>query len=256
MKLQDAIKRVIECDGKEVITDLRIINVLSDFQAYVDCPSAKYVLRAIIADGYSKRLLALGSWNSAAQQLLNKFVGETGFQAPVANMVFQSIAYALGWKSSVELASNPSPATAPQPSNPNNIDGSQLNKTANQIDNLSEESFHDYKEAAEQYLESIIEFKTDFKKELGVDVAAYVEFDRSSWIHIRLEVNGKIKLKYDYSIEFNILLYNGQNKIMYKDYSCIGSNHSSFEVCEIFIDIDKYRRVCDIKRIVVYWQLG
>lgn len=255
MKLQDAIKRVIECDGKEAIIDLRIINVLSDFQAYADSPSAKYVLRAMIADGYSKRLLALGSWGSAAQQLLSKFVSETGFQAPVANLVFQSIAYGLGWKSSVELASNPSPATTPPLSNPNKIDGSRLNKTARQINNLSEASFYNYKEAAEQYLESIIEFKTDFKQGLGVDVAAYVDFKSMASFYIRFEINGKIKVKYDYSIKFHVLFYNGQNKIICKNSCNVGRNHLSFEVCEIYQSSENYRRVCDITKIVVYWEL-
>ena len=57
-------------------------------------------------------------------------------------------------------------------------------------------SIEKYKEAAEEYLESIVEFKTDFEKDLGVKINTYMEFDQFGNILPKFEIDGKIDLKY------------------------------------------------------------
>lgn len=255
MKLHEAIKQVVQCDGESAITDLKTINILSDFQAYTDCPSAKYVLRAMIADGYSKRLLDIGSWSLQAEQLMNKFVNDTGFQQQIANQVFQSVAYGLGWKNSVDVTDNGmSPQPSQNPSHPQpNSNGSQLNKTKSQIEKLGEASLEKYKYDAESYLESIVEFKSDFKKELGVDISLSIEFDDYADLSFRFERNAKIKYKYVYSIIFHVIIYGENNRILTKDFVYAGVGNLTYEVCEVKIYANSYKRISNIKRIVAYW---
>ena len=102
MELHKAIRNIVETDGQEIVKDVRLVNILSDFRAFDAIPASKYILRAVIADGYSHKLLAIGAWNSQSENLCNKFVATTGFQNDYAYMVFQSLAYGLGWKKTVE----------------------------------------------------------------------------------------------------------------------------------------------------------
>ena len=65
---------------------------------------------------------------------------------------------------------------------------------------------------------------------------------------------GKIKIKYDYNITFHILLYGQNNRIISKDEVIVGEKHSSYEVADQMILDNQYHKVCNIKRIVVYWE--
>ena len=250
MKLYEAIKRVIDCDGFEAITNQRTINVLSDFQAYAEIPSSKYMLRAIITDGYAKRLLKIGTWGNESKKLLNQFIIDTGFQQNVSLFVFESIAYGLGWLKEVSVSqdgtiSNPKPVIKN-----NHI---LLDKTQSQLDKMSDNTFQKYKENAEDYLVKIIEFKSDFDKDLGVKVVPHVEFNQYEGFFLRFEVDGKIKIKYDYSIMFYAILYDANSKIITREEFYIGINHPKFEVCQSFIASSCYHKVNNIQRIVVYW---
>lgn len=250
MKLYEAIKRVVDCDGIETITNQRIINILCDFQAYTEVPSSKYILRAIIADGYAKRLLQIGSWGNESKKLLNQFVTQTGFQQNVSVFVFKSIAYGLGWVKEVSVSQNDTTST-PQPViKKNEI---QLDKTQSQLDKMSDGTFQKYKKNAEDYLANIIEFKSDFENDLGAKVIPHIEFNQYEGFFLRFEVDGVVKIKYDYSIMFYAILYDANNKIITREELYVGIHHPKFEVCQCFIASSCYHKVNNIQRIVVYW---
>lgn len=97
MPLYMALRNVIQTDGEDIIKDVKLINILDDFHAYNEFPVAKYILRSIIADGFSNKLYSIGCWNNDALQLVSKFVTTTGFIPGHVNLIFQSLAYGLGW---------------------------------------------------------------------------------------------------------------------------------------------------------------
>lgn len=97
LPLHMALRNVIQSDSEDIIKDVKLVNILDDFHVYNDFPVAKYILRSIIADGYSRKLHSIGCWNNEALQLVSKFVATTGFIPEHVNRIFQSLAYGLGW---------------------------------------------------------------------------------------------------------------------------------------------------------------
>ena len=120
---------------------------------------------------------------------------------------------------------------------------------------MSESAKQKYKEGAEKYLESIIQLKSDFNKELGVSVSHSISFDASlNTFNLYLEIDGKIKARYDNGIEVCIILYGQNNKIIERNEISVGEKAKSFETCEAYFSDDKFIKVCNIKRIVLYWE--
>ena len=48
MELHQALKQIINTDGQEILTQPRIVNILSDLQAYQSMPAAKYIISSMI----------------------------------------------------------------------------------------------------------------------------------------------------------------------------------------------------------------
>lgn len=97
MELHKALKKIIDTEGTEIIKDLRLVNILDDLKAYEDIPASKYILRSIIAEGYSIKLIENGKWDNILTLLANKFAKTTGFIPQNVNLIFQSLAYGLGY---------------------------------------------------------------------------------------------------------------------------------------------------------------
>lgn len=97
MELHKALRSVIQTEGKSIITEVRLVNILDDFKAYSDMPTAKYILRAIIADGFAQKLLYIGKWNNDAINLAYRFTSTTGFLPDVVEVLFLSLAFGLNW---------------------------------------------------------------------------------------------------------------------------------------------------------------
>ena len=97
MELHKALQYIIQTDGSDTLNQPRIINILDDLNAYQDLPAAKYILKAIIADGYMSQFLSIGNWNNKTEALVQKFSKSTGFTFEVVSVIFQSVAYGLTW---------------------------------------------------------------------------------------------------------------------------------------------------------------
>lgn len=97
MELHNALRAVIQSEGDAIITDIRLVNILDDFKAYSEMPAAKYILRAIIADGVAQKLLHIGNWNNDAINLASSFASITGFIPEMVETLFKSLAFGLSW---------------------------------------------------------------------------------------------------------------------------------------------------------------
>lgn len=270
MKLHEAIATIIQEFGKEIVTNAKVINVLSDYNAFEESKAFKVILKNLIAEGYMDQIMYVQNWATSQSRIISNFIAATSFNEANATYVIQSLAYGLGYTKSVpsyqpltcaqpngNAANKSNSRQAPQPFVPGkavSYKGISLDKTPSQIENMSDSTFQKYKAAAEAYLESIVEFKSDFQVDLGVEVVPYIEFDENAYISPKFEVSGKIKIKYDYSIQFHVLLYDQNNRMKCKKEIYVGCNKVNFEVVETCIEPSVYHKVSNVKRIVVYWE--
>lgn len=233
MELHKAIKSVIETDGQEIVKDVRLVNILSDFQAFDAIPASKYILRAVIADGYSQKLLAIGAWNSQSENLCNQFVATTGFQNDYAYMVFQSLAYGLGFLNQMPTMTNPvqQPPRNSSPQKPTQ----KLTK----------------KEQKEAFLLSKVEFLNDIKAEIGVEMTnlSFEMFENSDrCFYFNFEIRGKIK---NDDSNICIAFYDTKSKIRKKEDLWVVFQDGSFrgfsiesEFFELPMPIEEISRIC------------
>ncbi|MGM9686257.1 MAG: hypothetical protein ACI3YI_08555 [Bacteroidaceae bacterium] len=268
MKLYEAIKTIVQEFGKEIVTNAKVINVFSDYNAFEESKTFKVILKNLIAEGYMDQLMYVRDWANSQDRIINNFIAATSFNEANASYVINSLAYGLGYTKVVPVYSQSAPTqqtgTLSTPNKntraqntPNNapttVQGIKLDKTESQFDNLSETAQRKYKEAAEAYLESIVEFKSDFEKDLGIKLQTTVGYDGYNVIP-RFEITGKIKVDYSYSIMFYVILYDASNRVIAKDDIYVGSKRSPFQVCDTKFDSSDFHKVCNIKRIVVYWE--
>lgn len=207
MKLYEAIKTIVQEFGKEIVTNAKVINVFSDYNAFEESKTFKVILKNLIAEGYMDQLMYVRDWANSQDRIINNFIAATSFNEANASYVINSLAYGLGYTQTIPAysqcaptqqtgtLSTPNKNTRAQntPNNaPTTVQGIKLDKTGSQFDNLSETAQRKYKEAAEAYLESIIEFKSDFEKDLGIKLQTTVGYDGYQ-VMPRFEITGKIK---------------------------------------------------------------
>ena len=268
MKLYEAIKTIVQEFGKEIVTNAKVINVFSDYNAFEESKTFKVILKNLIAEGYMDQLIYVRDWANSQNRIINNFIAATSFNEANASYVINCLAYGLGYTKTVPVYSQSAPtqqmgtsstpnyntrAQSSSKNSPTTVQGIKLDKTESQFENLSENAQRKYKEAAETYLESIIEFKSDFEKDLGIKLQTTVGYDGYQ-VMPRFEITGKIKVKYDYGIKFVILLYDTSNRVMAKDELYVGTKRKSFEVREAGFTSSVFHKVSNIKRIVVYWE--
>ncbi len=104
LQIDEAIKRVIASEGKDVVLDLRLLYILDDNHAFIDDSQAKQVLHTMIELGYTKKLVDIGQWNKQAQSLYTQFISlqevKKKYQKKqeLISQIFQSIADGLGYR--------------------------------------------------------------------------------------------------------------------------------------------------------------
>lgn len=268
MKLYEAIETIINEFGKDIIANAKVVNMFSDYNAFEESKTFKIILKNLIAEGYIEQLLYVRDWDKSQDRIINNFIAATSFNEANASYVINSLAYGLGYiktapayKSSIGASQPSTPSKAPKTASRSQQSATTtsqpsiaLDKTPSQLEKLGEASMRKYKEAAEAYLESIVEFKSDFEKELGVKIKTYMEFDQFGDILPKFEIDGRIKVKYNYAIMFYVLLYDQNDRMITKSEVYVGTNRKSFEVAQGSIDSSTFHRAGNIKRIVVYWE--
>lgn len=116
MELYNALKKVVDLQTEDILKDIKLINILSDFRAYDDMPSSKYLLKYMISEGLMANLLYEYQSKDDVSILLDShktLLSDTyGYKEGLAEYVVRSLAYALGWTSDIPLMNKPSQNTS------------------------------------------------------------------------------------------------------------------------------------------------
>lgn len=199
-----------------------------------------------------------GSWNLDCIDIMNEIVSQYGFDSNLAEYVISSIAFGLGYLDNVELLEklyeNKTTKQYDQ-----SVAASKFKLGSAELSKKTDEYVQQYREEAEAYLDSIIEIKGDWEKDLGAKITAsslYEMYINNSNISLNIEIDGRITLKFDFHISFNYVLYNAKGKILYKSLGLLEKqDNNGFSV----IDTDStsemyYKSIGNIAKIIVYWE--
>lgn len=97
MELHLALKNIVNLSGTSILKEQRLVNILADFNAYDDVPSAKFIIKTIIDERYMEKLLANGKWDLNCEKLIDQFAAMTGIVKENVCYVFESLGFSLGW---------------------------------------------------------------------------------------------------------------------------------------------------------------
>lgn len=107
MELYNALKRVVELETDDILKDGRLINLLSDFKAYEELPSSKYLLKYMINEGLMASFLLEYQTQKNIELLLASHItllsNTYGFKEYLSDYVIRCIAYCLGWISDIPV---------------------------------------------------------------------------------------------------------------------------------------------------------
>lgn len=104
MELHLALKNIVNLSGTSILKEQRLVNILADFNAYDDVPSAKFIIKTIIDEGYMEKLLANGKWDLNCEKLIDQFVAMTSMVKDNVAYVFESIGISMGWNTTLHIA--------------------------------------------------------------------------------------------------------------------------------------------------------
>lgn len=206
MELHKALRHIIQTEGEGIVTETRLVNILDDFQAYADMPTAKYILRAIISDGYADKLLKVGEWNNEAKNLASHFSQSTGYMPDAVNTLFQSLAYGLGWVRRLTASSSPnssstplSLALAPSKIKPTGPRSNGWSKTMNE-------------DETDEFFQRITEYDKSTEAQFQVKLENLYYFVEDDKLCFSCEM--KRKFRREKSITLNVALYNAKGKVV------------------------------------------
>lgn len=246
MPLHKALRNVILTEGKDIVKELRLVNILDDFHAYESISASKYILRAIIADGYSTKLLSLGMWNNKALNLVDRFIQNTGFIKESATGIFQSIAFGLGWINEIKSYPNSSASS----SIPNKPTQPQLQTPRKQIKKLWNSDMDE--DETNDFFMSITEIDNETANSFGVEIENLCFFlNTSGNISLSCEIVRKSKKKNkDYAF-LHYALYDAKGRVASTDYHTVMQPESP-NSNPIIIGLELSPE--DISRIRLYFQ--
>lgn len=263
MELHLALRNIIDTDGIGIVNDVRIINILSDLKAFNTTPALKYILRAVIADGYANRLMSCGKWDTNAMALCNHFASSTGFQEEYVMFVFQSIAYGLRFLNNIVIP-NPTKHQIQQntSSTTPSKDPSLFCLGYKELRRKSEKFLSSFKENVEEYLDGIIEKKGDWSL-FGAKItptSEYTIYDNDSKLEFHFEINGKIACKQKsgfIGLHFYVVLYNYKGKMLSKSIAYLNKDNLKLPyqiVTSSSLMEQAFKTVGNISKIIVYWE--
>lgn len=103
MKLYEAIATIVQEFGKEIVTNAKVINVFSDYNAFEESKTFKVILKNLIAEGYMDQLMYVRDWSSSQSRIISNFIAATSFNEANASYVIRSLAYGLGYTKTVPV---------------------------------------------------------------------------------------------------------------------------------------------------------
>lgn len=255
MELHKALQQIIKTDGRAILTQPRLVNILSDLQAYQAMPAAKYIISSMITDGYMQQLLLIGKWDVNSERLMNKYVQETGFQFDMVSCIFQSIAFGLKWKQTLDVTS---PSNTPVKPTSQNNGASALNLSYRELSKRSEEFVSDYIEKCQEYIDSITYLKGNWEDELGAKITVtsnYEVYSNDAPLSWNIEIDGKMKIRLkQYSLSFNVAIYNLNGRLI-GTVDGMRGNTKDYEIVETdSIEEKYYKNIANIGKVIIYWE--
>lgn len=241
MDLHQALKHIIRSEGPDIVTDLRLVNILNDLNAYQDVQGSKYILRAIIADGFAQKLLHIGRWNKDAINLASQFAYHTGFMPESVEILFKSLAFGLGWVNQLPKITNANSAPITQPAT-----STSLVKHKKSWSKLNVEE-------REEWLNSLVEIR---KSSCGLTYdSIYIaddSYNNDVAFYINYEVSGR--LTKDRWVNLAYAIYDTSNRLRKKSIltSTLGdSKGKSYNIVDSdYVSLNfKYN---DIGKIMIY----
>lgn len=233
MELHKALRAVIQTEGEAIITEVRLVNILDDFKAYLDMPSVKYILRAIIADGFAQKLLAIGEWNNEALSLVSRFATATGFMPELVETIFKSLAYGLEWIENVSISQeieNQKVKSNASKANTSNTKRAPK-KSAKSVEKMDDDEFEDF-------IWSKIEWDHSIEKNAGLVFKNYQisSFNWYTGFCILFEIEGKMKTEH---LDIKYTAYDSKGRLRAHGTGFFRTNSSNDKIGEINVHFNK-----------------
>lgn len=116
--LGNALKKVVSQFGSDVLSDMKLINMLSDYRAFDSLPAAKNILKDMIMNGHCQTICSLGKtrktffflrnnktvakpegkeWKIKLASLATSIVRQKGFEKRLVVYVIDCIIFAMQW---------------------------------------------------------------------------------------------------------------------------------------------------------------
>lgn len=242
MELYTALRNIISVNGQDIIKDVRVINILNDYNTFQNNAGIQYMLRAFIEDGYINQLLSVGKLDNSISILSNKIATKTGFTISMIDYIIYSIVYGLGWSNE-------------KPSNQFNQQTNTQNKQSSQIPNSFKRKT---KKEQELFLEDLIYIEPYLESKYGLIVKANTSISYST-LYINIEVSGRLEQE---DLSIFIAIYDKKGE--FKDYKRIfrfDMRPSSSPFCHSRIFFDGFLTTqgdkpidYDISKIIIYAQ--
>lgn len=101
MKIHEAIKKLVAQFGENIVTEVRLANLLADLNGYQDYPAMKMVLKDILKAGYGKKLFDIYSKDSQkaigeSVDYTKTFARDSNYKEDLVSYAFDCILFALG----------------------------------------------------------------------------------------------------------------------------------------------------------------
>lgn len=110
MELFKALKTAVNLQGNDILKDSRLINILSDFNAYEEIPATKFLLKILINEGLMAKLQVehnsitdISTFIDTNREILSDIYG---FKDNVSEYVLNCLAYAQGWIDEIPSLAN------------------------------------------------------------------------------------------------------------------------------------------------------
>lgn len=218
MELYTVLRNIIDVDGQDILSNIKLINVLNDFNAFNSHPATKYVLKAFIENNFIRQMLDIGNSDANISMLSLKVTNTTGFMPEVVGYVIQSLKYGLRWSDDIPVIYN----GQQQPLFPSQYSASTHFK------NLS-------KNEQEKFLSKLIHIEPYIEAKYNMKVKANASISYST-LYVNIEVSGKLEQN---DLSLFIAIYNKQGE--FKDYNRLFKfdmrpSESSFCCTRIFFD--------------------
>lgn len=183
MKLHLALKNIVNLSGTSILKEQRLVNILADFNAYDDIPSAKFIIKTIIDEGYMEKLLANGKWDLNCDKLIDQFAAMTGMVKDNVTYVFESIGFCMGWNNSIKHP------TSVRMTLPNQILSSKRLDINDYLQNITETK---YGNLSGFVLQNPTAYSTGKKKlVIGCEIVGAFKERGSSFLKVKSAIYGK-----------------------------------------------------------------